>query len=36
MPTTINTKTGAITVKQGEPSAPGEVVDTSKAKVFPP
>jgi hypothetical protein len=36
MPTTINTKTGAITVKQGEPSAPGEVVDTSKARVVPP
>jgi hypothetical protein len=35
MPTTINTKTGAITVKQGQPSAPGSVVDTSKAKVVP-
>ena len=36
MPTTINTKTGAVTVKQGAPSAPGEKVDTSAAKVVPP
>lgn len=26
----------AITIKQGKPSAPGTVVDTSKAKVVPP
>jgi hypothetical protein len=26
----------AVVVKQGKPSAPGEVVDTSKAKVVPP
>jgi hypothetical protein len=30
------TMSNTITIKQGQPSAPGEVVDTSKAKVVPP
>jgi hypothetical protein len=30
------TMSNAVVTKQGQPSAPGEVVDTSKAKVVPP